>query len=179
MNLAAEAIKLKLSTRMVAERYGLNPDRSGFISCPFHADKTPSLKVYDQPGHGFFCYGCGAGGSVIDFVMRLFQIRFSQAILRLNMDFQLNAIGQIAGYREIRKFQQHREQIRQRESAKKARTLELCMEHCQFWQIARFGRIWSDEWCDAIDKISDIECLLEVEHDGIYQRAIPGYPGSL
>ena len=42
--------------------------RRGFMCCPFHGEKAPSLKVYREYG-GWHCFGCGRGGSVIDFVM--------------------------------------------------------------------------------------------------------------
>ncbi len=35
--------------------------------CPFHGEKTPSFYVYDD---GFHCFGCGAHGDAIGFVMR-------------------------------------------------------------------------------------------------------------
>jgi len=35
--------------------------------CPFHGEKTPSFYVYDD---GFHCFGCGAHGDAISFVMR-------------------------------------------------------------------------------------------------------------
>ena len=37
--------------------------------CPFHRDRQPSLVVYPAT-RSWFCYGCGAGGDVIDFVAR-------------------------------------------------------------------------------------------------------------
>jgi len=50
--------------------------------CPFHDEKTPSLSV--RPSHGtFHCFGCGVGGSVIDFVMRIEVIGFVEAVERL------------------------------------------------------------------------------------------------
>ena len=59
------------------------------MKCPFHTgDHTASLKLYDGEG-GFHCFGCGAHGSVIDFVMRLFDLNFRQAVLRINADFHL------------------------------------------------------------------------------------------
>ena len=73
MNRTAEIIKQSLSMQEVAEKYGFYPNRAGFIQCPFHTgDHTASLKVYPEKGGGFYCFGCKAHGSVIDFVMRLF-----------------------------------------------------------------------------------------------------------
>lgn len=45
---------------------GLRVGRSGKVRCPFHEDRTPSLHVYDDPGRGWYCFGCGRGGSIYD-----------------------------------------------------------------------------------------------------------------
>ena len=85
----AEEIKARLTMQEVVEYYGFQVGRSGFIKCPFHqGDNTASLKVYPGSG-GWHCFGCNAGGTVIDFVMRLFNLNFKQAVLRLNADFHL------------------------------------------------------------------------------------------
>ncbi|WP_041759958.1 DNA primase [Pseudonocardia dioxanivorans] len=50
--------------------------------CPFHDEKTPSFNV--RPTHGtFHCFGCGEGGSVIDFVMKIEVVGFVEAVERL------------------------------------------------------------------------------------------------
>ena len=47
--------------------------------CPFHSEKTPSFSV--NPERGFFhCFGCGAGGSIFDFVMRTEGVTFPEAV---------------------------------------------------------------------------------------------------
>ena len=85
----ADEIKARLTMQQVVEYYGFQVGRSGFIKCPFHqGDHTASLKVYSGSG-GWHCFGCNAGGTVIDFVMRLFNLNFKQAVLRLNADFRL------------------------------------------------------------------------------------------
>jgi CHC2 zinc finger len=40
--------------------------RSGKTRCPFHEDRTPSLHVYEDPDRGWYCFGCGRGGSIYD-----------------------------------------------------------------------------------------------------------------
>ena len=65
--------------------YG-QPNRSGFVKCPFHNEKTPSCKIYRQR---FQCFGCGASGDVIDFVARLLNLSPMDAAKRLNADFRL------------------------------------------------------------------------------------------
>jgi DNA primase len=50
--------------------------------CPFHDEKTPSFSV--SPERGFFhCFGCGAGGTVFDFVMRQEGLTFPEALQSL------------------------------------------------------------------------------------------------
>ena len=89
MNRQAEEIKQRLTMREVAEYYGFQINHTKCIRCPFHAgDRQASLHIYPESG-GFHCFGCGAHGSVIDFVMRLFDLNFRQAVLRINADFQL------------------------------------------------------------------------------------------
>lgn len=46
--------------------------------CPFHSDAQPSLVVYPQDAN-YFCFGCGAGGDVIDFIARLKGVGFREA----------------------------------------------------------------------------------------------------
>lgn len=84
----ANEIKNRLDTIEVFEYYGLQPDRKGFICCPFHNEKTPSFKVYKGDG-GYHCFGCGEHGGVIDFVMKYFDLTFKEAITKLNNDFCL------------------------------------------------------------------------------------------
>jgi hypothetical protein len=50
--------------------------------CPFRDEKTPSFNV--RPSHGtFHCSGCGEGGDVITFVMKIEHLGFDEAVERL------------------------------------------------------------------------------------------------
>ncbi|MEE8279817.1 MAG: DNA primase [Alphaproteobacteria bacterium] len=53
--------------------------------CPFHNEKTPSFTVSEDKGF-FHCFGCGAHGDVIAFVMRVDNLSFPDAVERLAAD---------------------------------------------------------------------------------------------
>ncbi|MEQ9609958.1 MAG: DNA primase, partial [Kiloniellaceae bacterium] len=50
--------------------------------CPFHNEKTPSFTVNDEKGF-YHCFGCGAHGSAIDFVMNTEGLSFPETVERL------------------------------------------------------------------------------------------------
>ena len=50
--------------------------------CPFHNERTPSFRVYKN-SKSFYCFGCGAGGDVVTFVMRIENLDYIQAVARL------------------------------------------------------------------------------------------------
>jgi len=47
--------------------------------CPFHSEKTPSFIVYTDT-QSFYCFGCGAGGDVVNFTMRAENLDYVSAI---------------------------------------------------------------------------------------------------
>ncbi len=50
--------------------------------CPFHGEKTASFSV-DQEQQLYYCFGCKAGGSVIQFIMEMERLEFSEAVKHL------------------------------------------------------------------------------------------------
>jgi DNA primase len=50
--------------------------------CPFHDEKSPSFHVTPSKGY-FHCFGCGVGGDVIAFLMKMDHLSFSEAVERL------------------------------------------------------------------------------------------------
>jgi DNA primase len=83
---------LKRSTDLKAlvESYGIKLEAQGadFVAlCPFHEETAPSFHV--TPAKNLFhCFGCGAAGSVLDFLMRKERLTFRQAV-----DLLLNKTG--------------------------------------------------------------------------------------
>ncbi len=60
--------------------------RNFFGLCPFHDEKTPSFSV--NPDKQIFkCFGCGAGGGSINFVMELEKLEFVDSVKKLAQNY--------------------------------------------------------------------------------------------
>ena len=77
-------VKATVTVRQAAEHYGLQVNRNGMCSCPFHEDRHPSMKLNERY---FYCFGCGVTGDVIDLVARLFDLSSYEAAQKLAQDF--------------------------------------------------------------------------------------------
>ena len=82
-----ETVKNSVTVKQAAERYGYKVNRSDMICCPFHDDHHPSMKLNRNY---FYCFGCGATGDVIDFVVRLFGLSSYEAAKKLAYDFGID-----------------------------------------------------------------------------------------
>lgn len=55
-----------------------------FIKCPFHkGDDTPSLAIYPD-SNTWYCFGCGAGSTIYDWISRAEGLTFAQAVERIS-----------------------------------------------------------------------------------------------
>ena len=81
-----QTVKAAVTTRQLAQLYGLRPDRRGMVCCPFHGDKHPSMKVDAR----FHCFACGADGDVIDFAARLHGLNKWDAARRIAGEVNLS-----------------------------------------------------------------------------------------
>ncbi len=81
----AEQVKSQVDIVSVVREYvpSLRKQGSRFVApCPFHQEKAPSFGVH--PAHQFYkCFGCGAGGDVIKFVMEIEGFTFWEALKHL------------------------------------------------------------------------------------------------
>ena len=86
-------IKNEVSLLRLAESQGHDLKKEGndyVMCCPFHEEQTASMKI--TPSNNLFhCFGCGAGGSVIDWVMKTQGISFRHAVEILRTDSSLAA----------------------------------------------------------------------------------------
>jgi len=76
-----EEIKLRNDIEQVISGY-VQLKRAGSNMkglCPFHSEKTPSFTVFTSD-QSFYCFGCGAGGDVINFVRKIENLDYPSAI---------------------------------------------------------------------------------------------------
>jgi DNA primase len=91
-------IKNKVSLVRLAESQGHTLQKQGkdfVLCCPFHDDKTPSC-VITPKSNLFNCFGCGVGGSVIDWVMKTQGVSFRHAMELLKNDIAAAASSSAA-----------------------------------------------------------------------------------
>ena len=65
---------------IISEYTALNKKGSSYVGlCPFHNEKTPSFSVSEDK-QLYYCFGCGAGGNVITFLMQKENMSFFEVI---------------------------------------------------------------------------------------------------
>lgn len=151
----AKKITEALKLRDVMEFYGVKFNGRGFALCPFHDEKTASLSIKNEH---YKCFGCGAYGGVIDFVMESYGIGFRQALVKLDSDFHLGLIGrepdyrtrqQMAQNRRIEKrYQEYREILHQD-------YLTLCKVHAALFRRYCNGEEWLKDIIEKLDILLD------------------------
>ncbi len=101
-----ERLKTEISLQRLAEGRGIGLKAHGkdlLGLCPFHDDHAPSLVISPEKNL-FHCLGCGAGGSVIDWVMKTEGVSFRHAV-ELLKDHPLSlAAGSVVKQSTVRKL---------------------------------------------------------------------------
>ena len=60
-----DKIKEEIPMISLINYLGIQTTKNNYINCPFHKEKTASLKIYEKSYH---CFGCQSNGTVIDFI---------------------------------------------------------------------------------------------------------------
>ena len=81
-----EEVKSLVDVPTAARSYGVEVHRGNMALCPFHRERHPSCKLYEDH---YYCFGCQAHGDVIRLVQKLFGLKPIEAVKQLNSDFAL------------------------------------------------------------------------------------------
>lgn len=161
--MTVDEIKQVYTMRDILTKCGLpQPNRSGFIKCPFHkGDREASMKIYEKD---YNCFGCGANGDVFSFLEQFYSIGFKEAFQMLGGTYEKPSYAsKLAIYRAGKA-----RLMRQKEADKKA---DRCRLNNMLINIYRryMGRSepLSDVWCDCYNALQYqlyvSECLDESE----------------
>ena len=80
MNNIKDVIKNRINLSEYFSKY-TEVNNRGWIRCPIHNEKTPSLKIYNN--RSWYCFGCHSGGDIFNFVMLKDNIDFKTALQKL------------------------------------------------------------------------------------------------
>lgn len=81
-----DEVKERVTAREVMERAGIVFNRNNMCRCPFHQDKTASMKV-KPTDKKYFCFGCGEKGDAIDFVAKYYNRSPREAAMQIADEF--------------------------------------------------------------------------------------------
>ena len=101
-----EHLKINTSLLRLAESQGHDLKKEGndyVMQCPFHDEQTASMKI-TSANNLFHCFGCGEGGSVIDWVMKTQGVSFRHAVELLKNDSALAAEPVTVKHATVRKL---------------------------------------------------------------------------
>jgi energy-coupling factor transporter ATP-binding protein EcfA2 len=76
---------------LIEQEIGERFNREGYIKCPFHNEKTPSMSVKFIPNANkerYKCWGCNEKGDAIDFIMKLKNYSYNEAREYLGLDVE-------------------------------------------------------------------------------------------
>lgn len=146
--MTSDDIKKIYSMQDIIYKCGLgHPNRAGFIRCPFHNEKTASMKIYRD---SYYCFGCGENGDIFTFLQKFYGIPFKDAFRMLGGSYEKPTFSSNLAIYKAKKEQEMRK--------KKEEQLKRKQEHNNM--LINIYRDWmnqseplSDTWCDCYNAL--------------------------
>lgn len=145
--MTTEQIKEQYSMSDILDRYGIEVNRAHKAHCPFHnGDRTASLHVYTD---SFYCFGCGAGGDIFDFVERFEDCSFKEAFTKLG-----GTHTRLSDAAVLRIDRNRRARAKRKEELDKKRDdFDRANNLSGFWSaLQQKYEPFSDEWCICVNQ---------------------------
>lgn len=147
--MTVDEIKQTYTMRDILAKCGLSqPDRAGFIHCPFHkGDREPSMKVYE---HDYHCFACGANGDVFTFVQEFYHLSFKEAFIMLGGTYEKPSYSSKLAIYHARQ----EKKMREKEKEKFRKKVELNNMLISIYRdyMSRSEPL-SDVWCDCYNAL--------------------------
>lgn len=143
-----EEIKAEYTMTDILIKCGLpRPNRSGFISCPFHKEKTASMKIFEKDYH---CFGCGANGDIFTFIQHFYGIPFREAFLMLGGTYEHEKAKDRFAIYHARKAQEMRKKQEEKDRMQRKLNSDL-IDIYRVW-MTRSDPL-SQAWCDCYNAL--------------------------
>ena len=175
-----DTIKEALKIDDIVAFYGVEVKRSNQALCPFHNEKTPSFTIYPKT-NSFKCFGCGAGGSVIDFVMQIHGMDALDAAKKLDIDYSLGLFDHQSSQEEMHLQRTQRKANKGLDKAFKGYIDKAYSLLCDYLHLLQDWKIiYAPKAKDELDKVNHffieachrldyteylIDCLLNADID--------------
>lgn len=155
--MTTDEIKQSVSMREVVERYGVRVNNHGFCCCPFHKEKTPSMKIYKD---SYNCFGCGANGDIFSFVMGMEHCDFKTAYKALGGSYKQQSDHQcnIHNYHLQKRRENELKRLQREEQEKRELIEEIKMQKL----FKMLSPVFSDDWCEAVNRLEYLFYRLEL-----------------
>ena len=159
--MTSDELKQNISMREIVVQYGIKIDRKGFCCCPFHKEKTGSMKIYKD---SYYCFGCGESGDIFTFVQKMDDVDFKTAFKNLGGTYKDEGDYRHKLYRYRMEKQKETEAERQRRKAEEKQQLlqEIKLQRL----FAKLFPVFDDDWCSSVIRLEYLLNKLELLERG-------------
>lgn len=150
-------IKARYSMRDILGMYGMVPNHAGFIVCPFHNEKTASMKIYPT---SFYCFGCHAGGDIFEFVQKMDQCDFKTAFQKLGGSYSGHGMSDAEILRMKRMEMDRKRKERVLQQAQDNYSAACCRIR-ETEAALETKEPMSDEWCELQNSLVGMRAVAD------------------
>ena len=155
--MTSDELKRSISMREVVEKYGIKVNGHGFCCCPFHKEKTASMKIYKD---SYNCFGCGANGDIFSFVMGMEHCDFKTAFKSLGGTYKEQSDYQhrMVNYRMPKRKETEQMRILREKEEKKQILEEIELQKL----FVKLFPVFDDDWCTSMNRLEYLFYRLEL-----------------
>lgn len=171
--MTSEEIKEQVSMTAVLSKYGVEVKR-GMCKCPFHNDRSPSMKVYKDGCH---CFTCSKSWDIFSFIQEYERCDFKAAFVSLGGTYKGSLQTESDKILAQRRFKAQKE-AKERAEQEQNKLRFMLLYSMKIVEVAsKFFKPYSDEWCYAKNEYPIIEYYLEsfisgkeIDKQDVYRR---------
>lgn len=159
-----DTLKAHITVPQAAAHYGVRIGRNGMCRCPFHSDKTPSMKINESY---YYCFGCHTTGDVIDFTAGLLGLSPLEAAYKLAADFGIDPNTPASAAVALPRVRQE-ESPREREGHCASTLIEyerLLKKRQQRFSPVHPSDEWDDRFVSASHALPQVSYLIDCLYD--------------